>query len=237
MVAAAPVAPNAVAPSPAAPVSEATVPVSADTTAAAGTERLPISSPEALAAARLDHRVQSLEKELSEMQAALNSEREQLFAMQRQAALGVQPAAALPPCAATQARRSAGISAQTIVPHPERSAGCRVFHSPALARWQPLASRVFRGGAAVRRRPLEATAVADAAVSSMALDSAPSLSAAQEPAPGPMDSETDGGAATDRGRHRPACSGADDVEPAGRSEISTNQPPSSTNDDTTIAHA
>ena len=51
---------------------------------------------ESLASERLDHRVQSLEKELSEMQAVLNSEREQLLAMQRQAAREEKPAAAAP---------------------------------------------------------------------------------------------------------------------------------------------
>jgi pilus assembly protein FimV len=68
---------------------------------------------ESLATARLDHRVQSLEKELSEMQAVLNSEREQLFAMQRQAAREEKPVAAAPPIVASAAPHAQAKPAHT----------------------------------------------------------------------------------------------------------------------------
>jgi pilus assembly protein FimV len=71
-----------------APVSVSTAPVATPTTAEGA------DSP---AAERLDHRVQSLEKELSAMQAQLRSERELLSAMQRQTAREEKPLAAPSP--------------------------------------------------------------------------------------------------------------------------------------------
>jgi pilus assembly protein FimV len=86
-VAAAPL--TAAAPgAPAAAVPVASSPVIATPAAAEATET-PSSE-------RLDHRVQSLEKELSEMQAVLSNEREQLFALQRQSVREEKPAAAAP---------------------------------------------------------------------------------------------------------------------------------------------
>ena len=106
----------------AAPVAAATAtqaPTAAAPAVSAPIVTAPVATPiageaaESLAAARLDHRVQSLEKELSEMQAALNSEREQLFAMQRQAAREEKPVAAAPPMA------SDAPHAQAKPAHPE----------------------------------------------------------------------------------------------------------------------
>jgi pilus assembly protein FimV len=88
-------------------------------TAAAPVAAAPVATPvageaaESLATARLDHRVQSLEKELSEMQAVLHSEREQLFAMQRQAAREVKPVAPAPLIVASGAPPAQAKSAYT----------------------------------------------------------------------------------------------------------------------------
>ncbi len=102
------VAPAPTAPAPVTAPSVAAAPVAAPSAAAA-----PVTAPSVLpapvageaaetaATERLDHRVQSLEKELSEMQALLSSEREQLFALQRQAAREEKPPAAAPPMVAT----------------------------------------------------------------------------------------------------------------------------------------
>jgi pilus assembly protein FimV len=82
----------------AAPV--AAVPVNAPALIAT---QAPAENNETPAAEKLGHRVQSLEKELGEMQALLSSEREQLFALQRQAAREVKAAAAAPPPASVDA--------------------------------------------------------------------------------------------------------------------------------------
>jgi pilus assembly protein FimV len=86
----APTARVAVAPVP------AVEPVAAAAAAQAPTAEAPVpgETAEIQTTERLDHRVQSLEKELSEMQALLSSEREQLFAMQRQTAREEKPVAA-----------------------------------------------------------------------------------------------------------------------------------------------
>jgi pilus assembly protein FimV len=81
---------------PTANVAAATVATAAPVAAAPVATPVAGEAAESLATARLDHRVQSLEKELSEMQAVLHSEREQLFAMQRQAAREVKPVAPAP---------------------------------------------------------------------------------------------------------------------------------------------
>jgi pilus assembly protein FimV len=92
-VTAAPVAAAAVAVTPAVAAPVAAVPVNAPTVAPTPATG---DNTETLAAEKLDRRVQSLEKELNEVQALLSSEREQLFALQRQAAREDKPAAAAP---------------------------------------------------------------------------------------------------------------------------------------------
>jgi pilus assembly protein FimV len=86
---------------------------------------------------RLDHRVQSLEKELSEMQALLTGERAQLLALQRQAAGEQKPTAvALPPVT-------------TNAPHAQAKSGSAVF-VPVIAAFGALTAGM--AAALLRRR-------------------------------------------------------------------------------------
>jgi pilus assembly protein FimV len=221
-----------VAAAPAAPL-----PVAADAGTEAPVAKVTDNSPETTAAAALGSRVQSLEQELNQMQGLLQSERGQLLALQRQAALGAQPMAAAD--APQTQPKSAGMTVSLIAGLAALSAALVALY---LGFRRRLATSKPRSvGSTAGAAPAGATAVADAAVGSMAAvpqqgthDSPPNLIAAQDPGPDQADTETDVVPALDPDATQPALPALPDVEPARRSEISTNQPPSSTNDDTTI---
>jgi len=214
----------------------AVTPAAPGVAAEAAVAKVADNSSEALAAAALGHRVQSLEQELSQLQGQLQSESGQLLALQRQAAQGAKPAAA----AVAAPRAQAKSAATTIVSMIAGLAALGAALAAALLRFRRRQSTAngARGGNLATARasaaPAAVNLVAAAPESLQVRGSTAQIVAAQQPAAGRTDTEEGSNPAVDPDATHPALPALPDVEAAGRSEISTNQPPDSTLDDTTI---
>ena len=234
----APAAASAAASTPAISTPAAETPAAQIPSAAAGT-----SESDALAAAALSHRVQSLELELSQMQSLMRSERDQLLALQRQSASPAEVASPL----ADSARTAGASGAQSASAHPARApmiAGLSVLAAAVAA----VLFRFRRRKTTAGRSPIGShdvtpdTAAADSVVAGTAdagsahadTVAADAVTADSATAKLPVTVQAVADSLADFEATHPSLPTLADIKPAGRSEIAASPVRSANLDDTTI---
>jgi pilus assembly protein FimV len=198
---------------------------------------------DALAAAALGHRVQSLELELSQMQSLMRSERDQLLALQRQSASPAAPASPL-----AESVRTGASGAQPASAHVARApmiAGLGVLAAAVAAvlfRFRrrkttagrsPIGSRDVTPDAAGADTAIAGTADADTVAAGDLISDAVTADSATARLPVAVQDATPDSLSDFEATH-PALPRLAEIKPAGRSEIAAKPVSSANLDDTTI---